>query len=116
MDSKIIVSGCHLSEKSLHDLHDMLEKLYRRSDRIVRIRLDLRRSHEIPPAYTARAVVEMRGPDLVATQISENLYKSVRLVTEKLGRMLSDRTHRHEDFRRHPHAVDIPVLLPKADW
>lgn len=116
MNSKIIITGHVLADRTLEELAHKLEKVLRHNRHIVRIRLDLHdtglRAGE--RYYTAKAVVELRGPDLVVSTTTGNLYRSVNLVVEKLDRMLSERVHKMEDRRRHPHGIDVPSLLPKT--
>ncbi len=117
MNPKILVTGHVLSDSALEDINHKLEKLLRHNRHIVRIRLDLQDTglHAGEKYYTAKAVVELRGPDLVVSKSTDNLYRSVTLVVEKLNRMLSERTHRSEEKRRHPHPVEIPASLPKTE-
>jgi putative sigma-54 modulation protein len=112
----IIVTGRHLSPASLEEIRSRMEKLLCHGNHVIRIRLDLHED-ELRHGKTyhiARAIVERRGPSLVVIKSSEDLFKSVSLVIEKLDRMLADNVHREEDKRRHPHAVELPVALPKC--
>jgi putative sigma-54 modulation protein len=59
-------------------------------------------------------MVELRGPDLAASSTTDNLYKSIHEVVDKLERMLSERARKREDKRNHPHAVEIPANIPKV--
>ncbi len=116
MDPKIIITGRHLTETTRDQLSEKLGKLLQHSQHVVRIRLDLHEasSHDGEMYYTAKAVVEVRGPDLIASERSTNLYKSVHSVVDKLDRMLSERGRRSAEKRRHPHAIELPVELPKT--
>jgi putative sigma-54 modulation protein len=97
MDRDVIVSGVHL------DLTDALkqtvlgkaEKLFRHEGRIIRIRFELEHATAKDPAeeFVAKGHIEIQGPDIIATAISDDLYKSIDLLIQKLDRQL------HEQFR-----------------
>jgi ribosomal subunit interface protein len=116
MNSKILISGLPLSPTKLLEITHLLEKLLRHNGSIVRVRLDLHESgsHGGRAYHTAKAVVEMRGPDIVVSESTDDLFKSIHRVVDKLDRRLTEHTHRHAEERRHPHAIDLPVALPKV--
>jgi putative sigma-54 modulation protein len=116
MSPKIIITGRHLSDASRDEITRKTEKLLGHSEHIVRVRLDLHESgsHDGERYHTAKGVVEVRGPDLIASASTDSLLKSVHSVIEKLDRMLSERSHRMAEKRRHPHPVEIPAALPKV--
>ena len=116
---RVIVRGIHL------DLTDALKaiaedkaaRLFRHQERIIRVRLDLeydktRATHQ---AFVAKGHIEIRGPDLVASVASDDLYKSLDVLMDKLDRMLRKRATAAMTKRQHPHGVDIPAKLPKVD-
>jgi ribosomal subunit interface protein len=115
MNSKILISGRHLSPAALVEINALLENLLRHAHDIIRIRLDLHESgsHDGRLYHTAKAVVEMRGPDLIVSESTEDLFKSIHRVVEKLGRGLAELARRSTEERRHPHVIDLPVALPK---
>jgi len=116
---RIIVRGVHL------DLTDALKaiaeekaaRLLRHQDHIIRVRLDLEHDQTRAPraAFVAKGHIEIRGPDLVASVASEDLYKSLDTVVDKLDRMLRKRATAVIVKRQHPHRVEIPAALPKVD-
>jgi len=118
MNAKILISGLHLAPATHLEITTLLEKLLRHSTAIVRIRLDLHESgsHGGRAYHTAKAVVEMRGPDLIVSESSEDLFKSIHRVVDKLERGLSELTRRNAEERRHPHAIEVPVALPKVSF
>ena len=118
MNDKILIAGHNLtlSEATRADVEDIAEKLLKHHAHIVRVRLESEhatlRSGE--RAYTVKGMVELRGPDLAASSTTDNLYKSIHEVVDKLERMLSERASKREDKRHHPHGVEIPADLPKV--
>jgi putative sigma-54 modulation protein len=118
MNDKILVTSHHqsVSEGTRAEIEAMAEKLLRHHAHIVRIRIDtdfatLRSGERL---HTVRGMVKLRGPDVAASASTDNLYKSIHAVVDKLERMLNERTHRREDKRHHPHGVEFPVELPKT--
>ncbi len=64
--------------------------------------------------FSARGIVEIDGPDLVASDKADNAYVALDQVVYKLGRQLRHR-HRLRLFNRvRPHAIDLPASLPKV--
>ncbi|MGC4074259.1 MAG: HPF/RaiA family ribosome-associated protein [Nibricoccus sp.] len=115
MNSKILISGLHLSPETHLEITRLLEKPLRHNSAIVRLRLDLHESglHGGCEYHTAKAVMEMRGPDLVASESSDNLFTAIHRVIDKLERRLAEHMRRHAGKRRHLHAIDLPAALPK---
>jgi putative sigma-54 modulation protein len=116
MNSKILISGLHLSNATLLEISHLLEKLFRHNSAIVRVRLDLHEngSHDGRAYHAAKAVVEMRGPDIIVSESSDDLFKSIHRVVDKIERRLTEHTRRLSEERRHPHAIDLPAALPKV--
>lgn len=95
MNDKIIVRGIHLSltPALTEAMHQKAERLLRHNSHIIRIRMDLEFNDTRTPAerFTAKAQVEIDGPDLVASATSDDGYKSVDLVVDKLDGLLRSR-------------------------
>ena len=114
---KIIVQGIHM------DLTDALkaavankcERLFRHSDRIIRIRVyleyDKRRTGK--PHFIAKGHIEIGGPDMVVTMESDDAYKSIDMMAQKLDRLLRVRASAHKKKRLHPRAVELDAAIPK---
>ncbi len=108
MNDKIIVRGIHLTltPALTQAMHEKAERLLRHNGHIQRIRLDLE-FRDVPEAsqrFTAKAQVEVNGPDLVASAVSEDGYKSVDLLVDKLDKLIRERhakrIHGRNDERR----------------
>lgn len=64
--------------------------------------------------YTAKGIIEYPGSDLIASEDSEDLYKSIDKMIDKLERLLHERSDINKTKRNHPHDIDIPSNIPKA--
>jgi putative sigma-54 modulation protein len=117
--AKLLIRGIHL------DLTDAIRlaatekatRLLRHNSEIVRIRLDLEldRTHGAKDKFIAKGHIEIGGPDLIASETSEDCYKSLDLLMDKLDGLLRRRHGLRKDHRNHPHGVDVGGELPKAD-
>ena len=114
----IILSGTHLdlTDSLKHIVQEKMHKLFNHETQILRLRIDL--SEHNPKGseaqFTAKGLLEIKGPDLVATATSDDLYKSIDLLESKLDRMLRRRSRLRVLKRKQPHAVEIPSDLPKV--
>jgi len=91
-------------------------RLFRHDSRILRVRFDVRMdlNKGRDRIFTARGKVELHGPDLVASERSENAYAAIERMVNKLDRKIRHR-HRRLLFKRaRPHAIDLPATLPKV--
>jgi len=116
---EVIVSGIHLdltpSIKAF--VQEKMERLFRHEVRIVRIRVELEcDSKQIPSQrFTAKGHIEIHGPDMNASVVADDCYKSIDLLVDKLSRMITRSSEEHTDKRKHPHSVEWnDIGLPKA--
>jgi putative sigma-54 modulation protein len=108
MNDKIHVRGIHLTLTPAlkNAMHDKAERLLRHNAHIIRVRMDLEHHDTKEPAqrFVAKAQVEIDGPDLVASATSEDAYKSIDLLVDKLDKLLRERhakrVHGRNDERR----------------
>ncbi|QYM78649.1 ribosome-associated translation inhibitor RaiA [Horticoccus luteus] len=116
--SKIIVRGLHLDlTEALHNAAlSKAERLLRHEERIIRIRIDLDhdKTRSAGTHFIARGSMEISGPDIFASAESDDAYKSLDLLVEKLDRMLRKRAADSKGKRNHPHDVDLGAPLPKT--
>ena len=115
----VIVSGIHLElTASLKGyVREKTERLFRHQERIVRIKIELEcdRKHDREHKFIVKGHIVIHGPDINATMDSEDCYKAVDLLIDKLDQGLRKRHGLHKDKRNHPHAIEFPdVDLPKA--
>ena len=115
---KIIVQGIHmeLTDALRAAVANKCERLFRHSDRIIRIRVyleyDKRRSGK--PHFIAKGHIEIGGPDMVVTMESDDAYKSIDMMSQKLDRLLRVRASAHKKKRLHPRAVELAAAIPKV--
>lgn len=116
---EVIVSGIHLeltpAIKSF--VKEKMERLFRHEERIVRVRVELEcDAKQIPSQrFTAKGHIEIYGPNLNATTVADDCYKSIDLLVDKLDELIRRRAGQSKDKRNHPHSVELDgVQLPKA--
>lgn len=116
--SDLILSGTNidLTGALKQTVQEKMQKLFDHEAKIIRIRVDMRResSKSGEPQFIAKGIIEIRGNDRVASVASDDLYKSIDLLVNKLDRMLRRRSRLRVLKRKQPHAVDIPAEIPKA--
>jgi len=103
-NASVVVSGVHmdLTEPLKSYVTAKAERLFRHNPRILRVAFELihDRARDHAAEYAAQARIEVAGPDIVLRVASEDLYKSIDLLIDKLDRSLR-RRHRLEKVKRH---------------
>lgn len=114
----IIISGhnLELTEALKNIVRDKSAKLFDHEEHIIRIRFELGYTQNVTKTeeFSAKGHIEIRGKPLIVQVASEDLYKSIDLVMDKLDRMLRRRSRLFRIKRKTPHDVDIPADIPKA--
>lgn len=114
----VIISGVHidLTDALKNIVHEKVEKLFEHEERIIRLRVELGHDQttDHQHEFTAKGQIEIGGNDPIATAASDNLYKSIDQMVDKLDRMLRRRSRLQKVKRKQPRAVDIPATIPKA--
>jgi len=114
---KIIAQGIHmdLTDALRASIASKCERLFRHQKRIIRIRVyleyDKRRTGK--PHFIAKGHIEIGGPDMVVTMESEDAYKAIDMMAQKLDRLLRVRASAHKKKRLHPRTVELDAALPK---
>jgi putative sigma-54 modulation protein len=115
---EVIVSGIHLdlTPSLKFYVNEKVGRLLRHEERIVRIRVELEfdGKNDVVHPFIAKGHVIIHGPDLNCSVASDECHKSVDLLVDKLDRMLRRRARLFKVKRKHPHAVELGVLLPKT--
>ena len=77
------------------------ERLLRHNDHLVRVRIDLEHDHTrgVGDQFAAKGHIEIGGPDLIASVRSDDAYKSLDLLSDRLDRMLRERSRTRTDRR-----------------
>ncbi len=103
LSDKVIVRGVHLEiTPALRDhALGVAERLLRHNDHLVRVRIDLEHDHTrgVGDEFAAKGHIEIGGPDLIASVRSDDAYKSLDLLSDRLDRMLRERSRARADRR-----------------
>lgn len=103
-NASIVLSGVHLELTDAIKAYvtSKAERLLRHNPRIIRIDFELSRpgSKDHAADFAVQAQIIIAGPDIVASVESDDLYKSVDLLVDKLDRALR-RRHRYDKVKRH---------------
>lgn len=117
-NNEVIISGVHmdLTEALKSIVREKAEKLFKHEERIIRLRVELEYdSNKAREAeYIAKGHIEINGPALVVSAASDDEYKSIDLMIDKLGRKLRKRARIAKEKRGRLHKIDIPASLPKV--
>ena len=115
----IIISGLNmeLTEAIKNIVHENVEKLFEHDDQIIRMRVELEydahpKTHE--KEFIAKGHLEVRGKDHIAHAETDNLYKSIDEMVNKLDRMIRRRSRMEKSKRKDVHTIDIPTDIPKT--
>jgi putative sigma-54 modulation protein len=114
----VIISGNHLELTSAlkRIVREKMAKLFQHEERIIRIRVELTYDSTTSPdrALVAQGQIEIRGPAMIASVRSPDMYRSVDELVDKLDRMLRRRSRLNKVKRKRVHAVELPSDLPKV--
>lgn len=114
---ELIISGRHLdlTESLKFFVREKTDKLFRHEERIVRIRMELEADKKGGgTVFNVKGIIEINGPDMVASESSDEMHKSIDLLVNKLDRMIRRRSRLKKVKRNHPHSIEIPSTLPKV--
>jgi len=116
----MIISGINLdlTDSLKHIVHEKMSKLFEHETQIQRLRIELEYNQNIShqKEFIAHGHIEIKGKPLVAVAETDNLYKSIDLLENKLDRMLRRRSRLRVHNRKQVHEVDIPAALPKVGY
>ncbi|GAB4272726.1 MAG: hypothetical protein Tsb0018_04750 [Opitutales bacterium] len=118
-EQKVILSGVHLelTDALKKIVEEKVDKLFRHEDHILRVRVELEFDQSKAPKdqFTAKGHIEIQGPDMIVSATSEDLYKSIDQLVDKLDRKLRRRSRLQRVKRKHTHRIDVPSTLPKVE-
>jgi putative sigma-54 modulation protein len=116
--AKLILRGIHLNltDAMRSIIHEKVGRLLRHEPRIDRVRIDvdLDKTKGSKAHFVAKGHIEISGPDLNASVDSDDAYKAVDLLIDKLDGLLRKRHSELKEKRHHPHSVELGGALPKA--
>lgn len=102
-DNEIIISGqnLELTDALKMNVVNKMNKLFTHDDRIIRLRIELayKPNKHHSNEFSARGHVEIQGPDMIVSAESDDMYKSIDELLEKLVRKVR-RRHRLERIKR----------------
>ena len=114
----VIITGRHieLTDAIKYIVHEKTAKLFNHEQHIIRIRVELEYNQNVTnlQEFIAKGHIEMRGPGLNVTAETEDLYKSIDIMVNKLDRMLRRKHRLNRVKRKDTHQVEIPADLPKV--
>ena len=115
----VIISGhnLELTDAIKTMVHEKAEKLFEHDDHIIRMRVELEHdSHRVShqKEFIAKGQLEVRGNDHFARAATNDLYKSIDELVQKLDRMLRRLSRLVKVKRKSLHMVDISADIPKA--
>lgn len=94
--SSIIITGVHLSltDAIKNAVNEKMSKLFLHEPSIIRVRVELVQdvNKKDRGEFMAKGYIEIQGPALVVAVYSENLYKAIDLLEDKLQRKLRRRS------------------------
>ena len=103
-NASVVIAGVHmdLTQSLKAYVNEKAERLFRHNPKIQRILFELLhgRARDHAAEFAAQARIEVPGPDIVVRVESEDLYKSIDLLMDKLDRSLR-RRHRLVKVKRH---------------
>lgn len=117
-EHELILTGRHieLTDALKRFVEEKVEKLFRHEDRIIRIRfeLDYDNNHNKDRPFIAKGIIEINGPQMVVSEATHDMHKSIDEVVQKLDRKIRRRSRLNKVKRNHPHEVELPAELPKV--
>jgi putative sigma-54 modulation protein len=98
---RILITGIHLEiTQALWAITlKKAARLLRHQADIVRVRISIEHINTDRAQFVAKGHVEISGPDIIASVASDDGYKSLDLLIDRLDRMLRERTRAIADRR-----------------
>lgn len=118
-ENDIIISGnnLELTDSLKQEVYNKMSKLFEHQEKIVRLRIDLEYNpnRHKQDEFIAKGRIEINGPDMVISVASDDMYKSINELAEKLGRKIR-RARRLEKVKtKQVKNVDISNNIPNAN-
>ena len=115
----VIVSGIHmdLTPAIKNIVHEKVEKLFKHEENIIRLQIELEyctRHNSRKDRYMAKGHIEIRRKPIIVSTVTDDLYKSIDDLVQKLDRQLRRRS-RMRTVRRKESRPDTPVTFDLPD-
>jgi len=115
---RLVVRGIHLelTDALRNAVAEKTARLFRHEEHIVRLRFDIEhdKTADVNRRFVAKAEIEIRGPNLNAAASSEDAYKSIDLLVDKLDGLLRKRSNHRKEKIHHPHSIELSDAVPKT--
>ncbi len=107
MNNNLIISGVHLdlTDAIKNVVREKMEKLFRHEEEIQRIRVELEHNQHKThnDDFIAKGFIDIHGPNIMVAASSDNLYKSIDILVDKLDRKLRRRARIGRVKRKESH-------------
>ncbi len=113
----LIISGVHLelTDAIKSVVREKMAKLFQHEERIIRLRIELEHKHtksgKHQSRYEAKGIIEIPGNDMVVSETTDDLYKSIDILVDKLDRKLRRRSRLDRVNRKDIPIGEIPVEM-----
>lgn len=113
MKNNLIISGLHLdlTDALKNIVSDKMEKIFKHEEKIIRVRVELdqdSRSSSHKNQFTAKGHLELKGSTITISSSSDNLYKAIDDLIEKLDRGLRRKARLKRVKRKQISLQDLP--------
>ena len=113
MKNNLILSGLHLSLNDGHKevVNSKMEKIFKHEEKIIRARIELERSSKSSShenEFVAKGHLELKGATITISAASDNIYKSIDDLIEKLDRGLRRRSRLKKVKRKQSSLQELP--------
>ena len=113
MNNNLIISGLHLdlTDALKNIVSEKMLKIFKHEENIIRARIELdqdSRSSSHKNQFTAKGHLELKGTTITISSSSDNLYKSIDNLIEKLDRGLRRRARLYRVKRKQSSLHDLP--------
>jgi len=113
MKKNLIISGLHLdlTDALKNIVSDKMEKIFKHEEKIIRARVELdqdSRSSSHKNQFTAKGHLELKGSTITISSSSDNLYKAIDDLIEKLDRGLRRKARLKRVKRKQVSLQDLP--------
>lgn len=95
-------------------VHEKVEKLFKHEETIIRMRVELSHNNGKTDPYQAKGHIEIKGEPLIVAESTEDLYKSIDQMVDKLDRKLRQRARLSRVKRKDVSGIEIPAMIPKV--
>ena len=113
MKNNLIISGLHLdlTDALKNIVSDKMVKIFKHEEKIIRARVELdqdSRSSSHKNQFTAKGHLELKGTTITISSSSDNLYKAIDDLIEKLDRGLRRKARLKRVKRKQTSLQDLP--------